>query len=119
MGCNLGLIFLGCCLVVCAFIYVIPAAMVSLATVLVTAIAAVMFWVIISVHSGNTGHSFHSGHYYVVRARSVKIKVFWAWYDLWIGAFWDRKAKTPYICPVPTVVIALSVGPSANNDMLI
>jgi len=31
----------------------------------------------------------------------VKVSVFFRWYDLWIGAFIDRKNRTVYICPIP------------------
>jgi hypothetical protein len=27
-----------------------------------------------------------------------------AWYDLWIGAFWDQKGVL-YVCPIPMVVL--------------
>lgn len=32
------------------------------------------------------------------------MKVMFAWYDIWIGAYWDRKARVLYICPIPCVV---------------
>lgn len=38
---------------------------------------------------------------------------FFAWYDLWIGAYWDRKVRVLYICPLPMVGVKLwwkSVG---------
>lgn len=35
----------------------------------------------------------------------MKFRVFWAWYDLWIGAYWDIGHRTLYICPLPTVVL--------------
>lgn len=38
----------------------------------------------------------------------VKARVFFAWYDLWIGAFVDRKKRTVYICLIPTIVIKLT-----------
>lgn len=41
----------------------------------------------------------------------MHIRIFWAWYDLWIGAYWDRKARILYICPIPTLVIATSRNP--------
>lgn len=39
---------------------------------------------------------------------ALTVSVFFAWYDLWIGAYWDRKEKVLYICPVPTLVIRLA-----------
>jgi len=37
----------------------------------------------------------------------MKINVIFAWYDLWIGAFWDKKKKWLYILPLPMVGIIL------------
>jgi hypothetical protein len=31
----------------------------------------------------------------------MSIKLIFAWYDLWIGAYWDRKAKVLYVLPLP------------------
>lgn len=31
-----------------------------------------------------------------------------AWYDFWIGLFWNRRAKALYICPVPMFAIRIS-----------
>jgi hypothetical protein len=30
------------------------------------------------------------------------------WYDLWIGAYWDRKNRVLYLCPLPMIVIAIT-----------
>ena len=38
----------------------------------------------------------------------MKIKVFIAWYDFWVGAFYDRDKKVLYICPIPCVVFKFS-----------
>lgn len=40
----------------------------------------------------------------------MSIKIGWAWYDLWIGLFWDRYNRTAYICPLPTIVISVNFG---------
>ena len=32
-------------------------------------------------------------------------RVKFAWYDLWLGAFWDRHQHVLYICPLPCIVI--------------
>ena len=29
------------------------------------------------------------------------VSAFFRWYDVWIGAYWDREAKVLYVCPVP------------------
>ncbi len=45
-----------------------------------------------------------------VRIPIVEISGFFRWYDLWIGAFWDRKTRTLYVCPVPTLGIKIVFG---------
>ena len=35
-----------------------------------------------------------------------KVSIFFAWYDFWIGWFYDRK-RTLYICFIPMVVIKI------------
>ncbi len=34
---------------------------------------------------------------------SKKVEIIFAWYDLWIGFFWDQKKRWLYIFPLPTV----------------
>ena len=29
------------------------------------------------------------------------------WYDLWVGAYYDRKARAWYICPLPCCVFRI------------
>lgn len=36
---------------------------------------------------------------------SVTLK--FAWYDLWVGAFWDRQKKILYVCPLPMFLITI------------
>lgn len=38
-----------------------------------------------------------------------------AWYDLWIGAFWDRKARVLYVCPLPTLLVVIPFGHGAGG----
>lgn len=42
-------------------------------------------------------HACHSG----------RISIFFAWYDFWIGMFYDRERRMLYICPVPMVVVKI------------
>lgn len=37
----------------------------------------------------------------------VRVKPVFAWYDLWVGLFWDRKTRRLYILPVPCVGVSL------------
>lgn len=37
----------------------------------------------------------------------MKIKLIFAWYDLWVGFFWDRKSRKLYVFLVPTIGIIL------------
>lgn len=35
----------------------------------------------------------------------MKFKAFFAWYDFWIGAYYDVGHHTLYICPLPMCVL--------------
>jgi hypothetical protein len=35
----------------------------------------------------------------------VKLRARFAWYDMWIGAFWDRRARVLYLCPLPMLLL--------------
>ena len=36
-----------------------------------------------------------------------RFSVKFAWYDLWVGAYYDRLEKTLYICPLPMLVVRI------------
>jgi len=40
----------------------------------------------------------------------TRIKVFFAWYDLWIGAYVNPLDKYIYVCPLPTLCIRIWYG---------
>lgn len=42
----------------------------------------------------------------------MKIEFLFAWYDLWIGAFWDSKKRRLYILPVPCCGVVIQFAPS-------
>jgi hypothetical protein len=31
----------------------------------------------------------------------MSVKPIFAWYDLWVGAFWDRRVRRLYLFPIP------------------
>jgi hypothetical protein len=41
----------------------------------------------------------------------MKISFVCAWYDLWVGAYWDRKARKLYVLPLPCLGFALEFKP--------
>ena len=40
----------------------------------------------------------------------MTISPIFAWYDLWIGAYWDRKAHRLYVLPLPCIGFVISFG---------
>jgi hypothetical protein len=40
------------------------------------------------------------------------MKVSFAWYDLWVGAYWDRKGRVLYVCPLPTLLLTFGPRPT-------
>lgn len=34
----------------------------------------------------------------------MKIKFFFAWFDFWVGLYYDQKGRALYVCPLPCCV---------------
>lgn len=39
-----------------------------------------------------------------------------AWYDIWIGAYWDIGHRTLYVCPLPMIVLRFQFHGKQNNS---
>ncbi len=39
----------------------------------------------------------------------MRVSFFFAWYDAWVGAFWDSKKRTLYLCPLPCCVLKIEM----------
>lgn len=46
----------------------------------------------------------------------MKIRFFFAWFDFWVGLYWDRTMRTLYVCPFPMVVFALHFWPRCRGE---
>lgn len=38
----------------------------------------------------------------------IRLRFFFAWYDFWIGAFFDRRLGVLFVCLIPCCVIEIS-----------
>lgn len=46
----------------------------------------------------------------------MRIRPLFAWYDIWIGVFWDRKTRKLYILPLPCIGIVVTfASPERQN----
>ena len=40
----------------------------------------------------------------------MRVYPIFAWYDFWVGFFWDRRDKRLFILPIPMVGLVLDFG---------
>lgn len=43
----------------------------------------------------------------------MRVRPFFRWVDLWVGAYWDRASRVLYLCPLPMVGLRLEFGGKA------
>lgn len=41
----------------------------------------------------------------------MKVRLFFAWYDMWVGVFYDRNKRRIYVFPVPMLGIVVQLRP--------
>lgn len=41
----------------------------------------------------------------------MRVRPIFAWYDFWVGLFWDRQKRRLYILPVPCLGVVLEFEP--------
>tara|TARA_R110002124_G_scaffold281430_1_gene455745 strand:+ start:95864 stop:96007 length:144 start_codon:yes stop_codon:yes gene_type:complete len=46
----------------------------------------------------------------------MKVKLLFAWYDLWIGVFYDKNKNWLYILPVPMFGVILKFPPKKSKS---
>lgn len=46
----------------------------------------------------------------------MSVRVKFAWYDLWIGAYWDRKNRVFYVCLLPMLLIEMRANREGPSD---
>lgn len=40
----------------------------------------------------------------------MNVRLRFAWYDLWVGAYIDRARRTLYLCPFPMLLLVVRYG---------
>lgn len=46
----------------------------------------------------------------------MRMRPIFAWFDFWIGLFWDQRKRRLYIFPIPMLGIVLDFGPLPARD---
>lgn len=48
--------------------------------------------------------------------RRRRVSFLFAWYDPWIGAYWDRQKRRLYILPLPCIGIVINLAPTTTKE---
>jgi len=48
---------------------------------------------------------------FYVRLGRWTVRGAFAWYDMWVGAFWDQQKEVLYVCPLPCCVLQIKKWP--------
>lgn len=49
----------------------------------------------------------------------MRIQPFFRWYDLWIGAYWDRHDRTLYVCLLPMLGVRIEFGRRVTGEITV
>ena len=47
----------------------------------------------------------------------MRVRPFFAWYDLWVGAYWDQKARRLYLLPLPMLGVVISFSDHKDREL--
>lgn len=50
-----------------------------------------------------------------MKSKKMKIKPMFAWYDFWVGWFYDKVKRSLYIFPIPMFGIKIEFNKEENN----
>jgi len=46
----------------------------------------------------------------------MRLRLLFAWYDFWIGLFWDKRKRRLYIFPVPMFGVVIDFRKDPANE---
>lgn len=48
--------------------------------------------------------------------QQMTIRPLFAWYDLWVGVYWDRAKRRLYILPLPCIGVVVEFKPRGDRS---